>query len=196
MKMMLRFCSIGACVALAACAQSSTPAVPAVVAATAPAADVMGDLLKDVTDAQKKMVDLANAMPESSMNWRPMPGVRSVREVFLHIAGENYFAPVFFGVAPPAATGLSTSDYKTAGVYETRDIPKAQVVSELQDSFENLKKAMTADSDAKLGDKMDFWGQPSKHGAAWIGTVTHLHEHLGQAIAYARSNKIVPPWSK
>jgi len=30
----------------------------------------------------------------------------------------------------------------------------------------------------------------------WISTVTHLHEHLGQLIAYARSNKIAPPWSK
>jgi hypothetical protein len=25
--------------------------------------------------------------------------------------------------------------------------------------------------------------------------VTHAHEHLGQAIAYARSNGITPPWS-
>jgi hypothetical protein len=29
-----------------------------------------------------------------------------------------------------------------------------------------------------------------------VGTVTHLHEHLGQLIAYARSNKVTPPWSK
>jgi hypothetical protein len=24
----------------------------------------------------------------------------------------------------------------------------------------------------------------------------YLHEHLGQLIAYARSNKVTPPWSK
>jgi hypothetical protein len=30
----------------------------------------------------------------------------------------------------------------------------------------------------------------------WILTVGHLHEHLGQLIAYARSNNVVPPWSK
>jgi hypothetical protein len=31
---------------------------------------------------------------------------------------------------------------------------------------------------------------------AWLYATTHLHEHAGQMIAYARSNKIVPPWSK
>ena len=25
--------------------------------------------------------------------------------------------------------------------------------------------------------------------------VTHAHEHLGQAISYARSNGVVPPWT-
>jgi hypothetical protein len=26
--------------------------------------------------------------------------------------------------------------------------------------------------------------------------VSHLHEHLGQAIAYARMNGVAPPWSE
>jgi hypothetical protein len=29
-----------------------------------------------------------------------------------------------------------------------------------------------------------------------IGMTADLHEHLGQLIAYARVNGIVPPWSK
>lgn len=32
-------------------------------------------------------------------------------------------------------------------------------------------------------------------GDIWIRAVTHLHEHLGQSIAYARTNEVVPPWS-
>jgi hypothetical protein len=27
-------------------------------------------------------------------------------------------------------------------------------------------------------------------------TLNDLHEHLGQLVAYARMNQIVPPWSK
>jgi hypothetical protein len=30
----------------------------------------------------------------------------------------------------------------------------------------------------------------------WIAATTHLHEHLGQLIAYARSNNVTPPWTK
>ena len=33
-------------------------------------------------------------------------------------------------------------------------------------------------------------------GDVWIRAVVHLHEHLGQGIAYARSNEVVPPWSR
>jgi hypothetical protein len=32
-------------------------------------------------------------------------------------------------------------------------------------------------------------------GDVWIRAITHLHEHLGQSIAYARSHEVVPPWS-
>lgn len=195
MKWMMRMGIVGAVVVSAGCAQNSAPpATPA--AAVAPTPDVMATLSNDVTDVQKKMVDLAKAMPEGAMSWRPMPGVRSVRENFLHIAGENYLIPGFMGMAPPAATGISLTDFKTADTFEKRDIKKDQVVADLQESFENLKKAMAADSAPKMGDKVNFFGQDQTRQQSWVGTVTHLHEHLGQAIAYARSNKVVPPWSK
>jgi hypothetical protein len=40
------------------------------------------------------------------------------------------------------------------------------------------------------------FGRPSTRRATWIFAVAHLHEHLGQLIAYARSNSVVPPWSR
>lgn len=51
-------------------------------------------------------------------------------------------------------------------------------------------------TDANLGEKIKFFGQDVTRQRAMPGTVTHLHEHLGQLISYARSNSIVPPWSK
>jgi len=41
-----------------------------------------------------------------------------------------------------------------------------------------------------------MFGQKSTNRRLWITTTTHLHEHLGQLIAYARSNNVTPPWSK
>ena len=50
--------------------------------------------------------------------------------------------------------------------------------------------------DAKLETMQKMFGRESSVRSTWVMTVTHVHEHLGQLIAYARSNKVVPPWSK
>ena len=191
--------TVTGCLVLAACAQNTDPAMTPPVAGPVAAVagpNVMADLARDVADVEKKMVDLAKAMPEGTMTWRPMPGVRSAREVFLHIAGENYLIPSFMGTAIPAATGIVGTDFKTVDAFEKRDLKKDQTVADLEASFANLKKTMAADSASTMGKEVDFFGTKMSRQAAWIGTVTHLHEHLGQAIAYARSNKVVPPWSK
>jgi hypothetical protein len=58
-----------------------------------------------------------------------------------------------------------------------------------------LKQAMLATDPAKLGDDIKMFGQTFTRQRALIMTTTHLHEHLGQLIAYARSNSVKPPWS-
>jgi hypothetical protein len=49
---------------------------------------------------------------------------------------------------------------------------------------------------AKFAEKLPQFGADATHQSGWVLAVTHLHEHLGQAIAYARINNIVPPWSR
>jgi len=200
MQMMKRQSMVAAalCLVLAACAQNTDPAMtpPAAVTTAAPAgSNLMADLARDVEGVEKKMVDLAKAMPEGTMTWRPTAGVRSVREVFLHVASDNYLIPSLLGAAIPAETGIVGSDLKTVETFEKRDIKKDQAVADLEASFAHLRKAMTADTTG-LGSEVDFFNTKMSRQAAWIGAVTHLHEHLGQSIAYARSNKVVPPWSK
>lgn len=165
------------------------------VTATAAAQGIMGDMHRDVNEVQKKMLDLARAIPEASFSWRPGPGVRSVGETLLHVASDNYLIPIDMGKPAPAATGI-TSDYNTAITYEKRTLTKAQIIAELEASYTHLHQAMGLTTDQNLGDKMKFFGQDFTRGRAMIGTVTHLHEHLGQLIAYARSNNVVPPWSR
>jgi hypothetical protein len=54
---------------------------------------------------------------------------------------------------------------------------------------------MRLTTDANLGEMLKFFGQDWSRQKAMVLTVTHLHEHLGQSIAYARSNNVTPPWS-
>ena len=155
----------------------------------------MSDMHRDVNDVQKKMIDLAKAMPDASYAWRPGAGVRSVGEVFLHVASENYLIPVMMGRPAPVETGI-TSDAASAMTFEKRKLSKDQIVAELEASYLNLHRAMALTTDANAAEMMKFFGQDFSRSRAMVGTVTHLHEHLGQVIAYARSNKVVPPWSK
>lgn len=158
-------------------------------------AGLMGDLLKDVADVEKKVVGLAKAMPEAAYEWRPGPGVRSTAETFKHVAADNYFLPLLMGTTAPAETGI-TKEYKTTIAFEKRTMNRDAVIAELEKSFAFLKAAMTAMPDDKLDAPLDVFGEKSTNRGLWISTTTHLHEHLGQLIAYARSNKVTPPWSK
>ena len=172
---------------LAAVALALTLAVPL------QAQGFMGDMHRDLNEVQKKFVDLANAIPESAYSWRPQ-GARSIGEVLLHVGSDNYLLPIFLGSPAPAATGV-TSDFNTAVAFEKRKLSKAEIVAELNASFQHLHRTIGA-SDANLGETIKLFGQDYTRQRAVILTVTHLHEHLGQLIAYARQNNVVPPWSK
>jgi uncharacterized damage-inducible protein DinB len=156
---------------------------------------VMGELMRDIGDLEKKVMDLAKAMPAAAHEWRPGKNVRSTSEVLMHIAADNYFLPAVMGTAAPAETGI-TKEYKTAAAFEKRAVGRDALFQELQKSFAFLKSSMAATPDAKLEAPIEMFGQKNTTRGMWILAVSHLHEHLGQLIAYARSNNVVPPWSK
>ncbi|MEW5915938.1 MAG: DinB family protein [Gemmatimonadota bacterium] len=156
---------------------------------------VIADLMSDVAQVEQKMVSLAKAMPADKFDWRPGAGVRAFGEVVLHVAADNYLIPVMGGVAADAATGI-TSDYNTAVAYEKRKMSREAAIAEMEKSFAHLQKAMQGTAAGSLGEKVQMFGQSFTRQQMWILATTHLHEHLGQAIAYARSNGVKPPWSQ
>ena len=171
-----------------------------VAAAAAPAraqqsTSVTADLLADIGQVEKKMIALARAIPDDKAGWRPAQGTRSVSEVLMHVASDNYLIPAALGFAADASTGIKGDDYNTAVAFEKRPVNKAQAIAELEKSFTHLRKSLRETPDARLGASVTMFGQPFTMQQGWIMATTHLHEHLGQLIAYARSNGVTPPWS-
>jgi hypothetical protein len=175
--------------ALVACAE---PAVRVDVSGSAAGLE-LGDLEATVRTLQEKLTSLAAAMPEEDLNWRPMDGVRSVGEVYVHIAADNWYVPALLGWQAPAETGV-TSDGATFQAYQSRTMERDELLRALDASFEFLLASM-ADSADDLAREVTL-GTPTTVGDVWIRATVHLHEHLGQSIAYARMNEIVPPWSR
>ncbi|HJU76256.1 MAG TPA: DinB family protein [Gemmatimonadaceae bacterium] len=166
------------------------------VPAAAQQAVLVADLLQDVSQVEQKMLSLAKAMPADKFDWRPGAGVRSFGEVVMHVAADNYLIPATIGIAPDPSTGIKGDDYKTAVSYEQRKLGREAAIAEMEKSFAHLKRALQGTSAERLAQKVKLFGQDFTVQQTWILAATHLHEHLGQAIAYARSNSVKPPWSQ
>jgi uncharacterized damage-inducible protein DinB len=140
-----------------------------------------------LSDVEKKLAALAEATPQEKYAWRPAPGVRSISEVYMHVAGGNYFLTTFLGAKMPE--GFSRDMEKTV-------TEKAKVVEAMKKSFDHARKAVEATPDSDLDKKVKVFGQEPSERMLLIWLVSHGHEHLGQSIAYARTNGIAPPWSE
>jgi uncharacterized damage-inducible protein DinB len=154
------------------------------VALAVPKSGVRAELLHDLDDVQKKILSLAMAMPAAKYAWRPARGVRSVSEVYMHIAGGNYTLVSFVG-------DRSMADTRSL----ERVAEKPRVLDELRRSFDYLRDAIVNTSDADLDKPIRMFGNDGTERAAFMMALNHLHEHLGQSVAYARMNGVVPPWS-
>src|ERR1700752_2323338 len=146
---------------------------------------VRGDMLAQLDDAASKIEQLAGAIPEDKLSWRPSAGVRSVGEVIMHVTGGNYYLLSFAGVKAPAD---APQGEKAANPAEAIAHPKPH--------FGHVRTAIRGMSDAALDKPATMFGQQTPYRNVYLTTVTLAHEHLGQLIAYARSNGVTPPWSR
>jgi len=156
---------------------------------------LIDDFTTDLAEVQGKILGLANAMSAEQYAWRPGEGVRSVGEVFQHVAADNFLLSSPY-VDLPAWTAMDATDYSTVQAFERRDIDRAQIIQELEQSFTQVKSAMESMTDAELTNSVSLFGQTWTAHRLWVMTLVHMHEHLGQSIAYARTNGVVPPWSR
>jgi hypothetical protein len=154
---------------------------PAPLGAQAPA--VQAALAADTGTLSDKFTGLARVMA-GKYDWKPGPGVRSVADVFNLIVAENkMLASTLTGGAPPARGGAPITD-------------PAAIQEALKLSYATLKQAIEGLSASDLGAGVKLFGRDTTKQGAILMVLLDQHEHLGQSIAYARTNSIVPPWSK
>ena len=153
-----------------------------------------GAILREIDAAGQKFVGLTRVMPESTLGWRPAEGVRSVREVYLHIIGNNYNLAYGLGGVAPAESGI-TQNYNSVIALEAQEFSSAELQARMTQSFEFLRGVVAEMDDASLDDTVNFFGEQRERRSVLALIATHMHEHLGQSIAYARMNGVTPPWS-
>ncbi len=145
----------------------------------------------DLMGTAKKIISLAEAMPESDYKWRPEKGVRSVSEVYVHVAASNYFILSYIGEPMPEELKKGSENENL----EKTMTDKKKIISFLKQSFDDAQKFLASYTDTDYDTEVQLpFGKFTK-GEVLMLAASHPHEHLGQSIAYARTNHITPPWS-
>jgi uncharacterized damage-inducible protein DinB len=138
---------------------------------------------QDAGTLSDKFTGLAHVMA-GKYDWKPGQGVRSVSDVFNLIVTEN-------GMLAGALSGAPNTGEQPAPITDPGKLQEA-----LKVSYANLQKAITGLSDNDLQAHVKLFGEDMTKQDALMLILEDQHEHLGQSIAYARTNGVVPPWSK
>jgi uncharacterized damage-inducible protein DinB len=136
----------------------------------------------------KQLIALAQAFPPEKLAWRPAPGVRSASEVLMHIAIANFYLL--------SVTGPKMPNDLTSASQEKTVTDKTEVIGWLTRSLDAVKKAHAGIRPAELHRKVKVQGRDATVEGMYLRIIVHTNEHMGQLIAYARTNGIVPPWSE
>lgn len=157
------------------------------------ALEVRKQFMADLDTLQSKFLALAQAFPADKYSWRPAQGVRSVGEVFMHVASEYYvYAPLSYGAARSPLIPRGQDSFKKFESMSTKE----DVLKHLKEGFAYAKTSIDGLDAAQLtGPRKLFGGEHTIIETSFAMT-DDLHEHLGQLIAYARMNGVTPPWSK
>ena len=147
---------------------------------------------EDIDGVRDKFLALAKAVPADKHGWRPMEKSRSFHQVFAHVAAEGNLESAMFGAKLPAGSVANFDAEET----RLNKLPDDQLVAEMDKSLQLLSATVGGLSLEKMNTSIPYYGQPTLPRIAMTYTLNDLHEHLGQLVAYARTNQIVPPWSK
>jgi uncharacterized damage-inducible protein DinB len=136
----------------------------------------------------QKLVMLSKSIPANLYTWSPGEDVMSIAQVYMHIARYNYlYLEESLGIDAPL--GVDWQNFESI-----RD--KATVVKLLEQSIEHVRASVNDMGEAELTQPSMLYGRRVAGWAVLFQLLAHMNEHVGQSVAYARVNGIVPPWSR
>lgn len=149
---------------------------------------IRDEILGHFQRSSYKISELARVMPADKFSWAPGEGVMQVGEVYMHIARYNFmYLDENLGIAPP-------NGFDYADIESIRDKEKVREIYEM--SVRHVNEQVGALTEAKLDGETELYGRTVQGWAVLLQLVSHMNEHVGQSVSYARMNGIVPPWSR
>ena len=128
----------------------------------------------------------AEKVPEDLYSFRATPDVRSMAELFGHVADAMFaMCSAAAGTKPPR-TGI-----------EKTVTAKAELIAALKEGVSHCNGVYDAMTDQKGStETIPFYFGPTPRLSVLYFVVTHTYEHYGNLVTYMRLKNIVPPSSE
>lgn len=142
--------------------------------------------LKGTYDVVKTYLTKAVAqVGEEHYSYKPTPEVRSMGELFGHIANANFMiCAMAKGEKSPSAANFE------------KVTTKAEMQKAIADSFAYCDAAWTAVEGEKGTEAVDIFGMKHTRASAMAFNSAHDWEHYGNLVTYMRLRGMVPPSSQ
>jgi hypothetical protein len=162
--------------ALAVCASAPSTAQHGLHNLPLPTTGLRAELGRDIEAIEKKYLGLADVM-QGKYGWRPGAGVRSVSEVFMHVAASNFMLLSMAGIKPPSEFPAASTMEEMVKVMQDleRITDPAEVRKLLQHSFTHAKHSLAMISDDRLDSTVKLFGRDATVRAALYMLATHMH---------------------
>ena len=133
----------------------------------------------------------SNPFAELSASLSPTVMQAYIVVMVLMVAEGNIFPPMW-GATPPSGAADGMRDE----IARVTAMDKAGVMREMQSALNYMVEAARSMTPADRAAAAEWFGTPTTAAGVVTHAIIDMHEHLGQSIAYARMNQIVPPWSR
>jgi uncharacterized damage-inducible protein DinB len=162
-----------------------------------------GEFLWELEIVERQMMAMVEAIPADKYDWRPDQKARSISEVLVHVAAGNFMLLEAVGAAAPVdlyGQAAVQGQERFWGLIRRNDEleksvrEKVAVTDVLKRSLQAVRNSFTQADDAELDQRRHFFGEQTTVRRVYLRLLVHMHEHMGQMIAYMRINGMSPPW--
>jgi len=147
-------------------------------------------VLEQWNEIGRKLILIAEDLPEDKYDYKPNPDSRTFRAVLLHVsASMYYFTDSALGQKPRFADDPKPTDLKINS--------KADLVAFVKKCVQDGADAIKSKGDKGLNESVNAGGPhlDRLYDLAY-GLIEHSGEHYGNLVVYYRANGMVPPESR
>jgi hypothetical protein len=147
-------------------------------------------VLEQWNEIGRKLIAIAEDLPEDKYDYKPNPDSRTFRAVLLHVsASMYYFTDPAQDKKPRYADDPKPADLKIAS--------KADLVAFVKQCVKDGADVIKAKGDKGMSQSVNAGGpRLNRVDDLAYGLIEHSGEHYGNLVVYYRNNGMVPPESR